>query len=242
MVTHSSVVVMGLDVITPESLYGLELEKSLPVMPIQENYPVESVMLPDTSLFLEETENLHFQGPLIAFPKYNNYILDKSKFDQNTRIFISLSLLGIKPIQKGEILTKHSLSEDGAVISYTQYKEAGTLIPKMYDESVVRRWGVDITIGSPLISVSVLIPEYVTRLSNSSKRELQKRSADTNYLRTNMGSFTKDSLFEKQLVYKSLSEIPLSLLVRLQMWLDPNITALDERSNPQCVHWSTARG
>lgn len=229
---------MGLDVITSESLYGFELEKTLPVMPNQDIYPVESVMLPDTSLFLEETESTHFQGPLIAFPKYNNYLLDKSKFDQNTRIFIPLSLLGIKPLQKGEILTKHSLSDDGAVITYTQYKEAGSLIPKTYDESVVRRWGIDITIGSPLISVSVLIPEYVTFASNASRRGAQKRSTDPKMSLSNNAR----EISEKKLMYKSLSGIPLPFLVRLQMWLDPNITALNERSNPQCVHWSTERG
>lgn len=229
---------MGLDVITSESLYGFEMDKTLPVMPNQDAYPVESVMLPDTSLFLEETESVHFQGPLIAFPKYNNYLLDKSKFDQNTRMFIPLSMLGIKPLQKGEILTKHSLSDDGAVITYTQYKEAGSLIPKSYDESVVRRWGIDITIGSPLISVSVLIPEYVTPASNTSAKGAYKRSTDPKMFRTNIAK----EIPEKKLMYKSLSGVPLPFLVRLQMWLDPNTTALNERSNPQCVHWSTENG
>lgn len=234
------ILVMGLDVITPESLYGYELEKLVPVLPSQESFPVESVMLPDTSHFLEETENLHFQGPLIAFPKYNNYLLDKSKFDQNSRILIPLSLLGINPVQKDEILTKHSLSDNGAVLSYAQYKEAGTLIPKQYDESVVRRWGVDIIIGSPLISVSVLIPEYVDRNWNTSKKRQMKRSTDNKNYKTNSGSL-KEPMNDKQLIYKSLSGVPLSFQVRLQMLLDPNITALNERSNPQCVHWSTAR-
>lgn len=235
--------VMGLDVITSESVYGFELEKSLPVMRSQETYPIESVMLPDTSLFLEESESIYFQGPLIAFPKYNNYLLDKSKFDQNTRILIPLSLLGIKPVQKGEILTKHSLSEDGAVITYAQYKEAGALLPKKYDESVVRRWGVDITIGSPVISVSVLIPEYINSLSNSTKSGPQKHSTGSELPRKNMHRFSRDlRSSEKQVVYKTLSGMPLSFLVRLQMWLDPKITPLNERSNPQCVHWSTDRG
>lgn len=233
---------MGLDVITPESLYGFELDKTLPVMPSQEPYPIESVMLPDTSLFLEETENIHLHGPLIAFPKYNNYLLDSSKFDQNTRILIPLVLLGIKNLQKGEILTKHSLSDDGAVITYVQYKEAGSLIPNVYDESVVRRWGVNITIGSPLISVSVLIPEYVSSFTNGSSKNTQKRSTDPKLIYTNSDNSGKDSSPEKTLMYKSLSGIHLPFLVRLQMWLDPNTTTLNERSNPQCVHWSTERG
>lgn len=232
---------MGLDVITPESLYGFELDKTLPVMPNHQAYPIESVMLPDTSLFLEETESIHFQGPLIALPKYNNYLLDKNKFDQNTRILIPLFLLGIKHIQKGEVLTKHSLSDVGAVISYAQYKEMGSLVPKVYDESVVRRWGIDITIGSPLLSVSVLIPEYVSQAMSKSESP-QKRSTDTKFFRTSSTPLSKDSLSEKKLVYKSLSGIPLSFLVRLQIWLDRNITAFNERSNPQCVHWSTTRG
>lgn len=234
------VLVLGLDVITPESLYGFELDKSLPVIPSQETYPIESVMLPDTSPFLEEGENIHFQGPLIAFPKYNNYLLDKTKFDQNSRILIPLSLLGIKPIQKGEILTKHSLSEEGAVISYTEYKDAGSLLPKVYHESVKRRWGVDITIGSPLISVSVLIPEYINNISNNSVRGLRKRSPQYKFTRTKPS--IDDAKSGRKLFYKSLSDTSLSFLVRLQVWLNPNTTTLNERSNPQCVHWSTARG
>ncbi|KAG5887440.1 hypothetical protein JTB14_003292 [Gonioctena quinquepunctata] len=254
--------VVGLDVVTAESLYGFEPDVPPPIHLTQHSYTTESVILPDTSLFLEENTNSQ-PGPLVAFPKYNNYLLDKSKFDQNTRILIPLKLLGIDPVEIGEIITKHSLPVDGAVVSYAQYRQAGMLLPRAYDDSVVRRWGVDITVGSPLISVSVLVPEYVdihpattehniifkdVKLPNSkldNKDIWNKKSYNDPDLQENDAQYIRvkrDKKSSKKLSYKSLSGIRLPKPVRLQMWLNSNYTVFNERSNPQCVHWSTARG
>lgn len=254
---------------TPESLYGFEPGTTAQLLPGQQSYTTESVILPDTSQFLEEKMTFHNQGPLVAFPKYNNYLLDKSKFDQNTRILIPLSLLGIKPLESGEVLTKNNLPNDGAVVSYAQYKQAGSLLPRTYDDSVVRRWGVDITIGSPLISVSVLVPEYVDSTPKTTERSInfedinvpsgkdsqnpwKKRmfeepevvvhENDAQYFRTGTGRTRRENNSNKKLLYKSLSGIRLPTPIRLQMWLDSNYTAFNERSNPQCVHWSTIKG
>jgi cadherin EGF LAG seven-pass G-type receptor 1 len=60
----------------------------------------------------------------------------------------------------GELTTKHSLQGSGrAVLSYAQYRTAGSLLPERYDETVSRRWGVELRVGSPLISLAILVPE-----------------------------------------------------------------------------------
>jgi hypothetical protein len=40
-------------------------------------------------------------SPMVVFPKYNNYLLDRDKFDINSRILVPLHLLGIKSLQQG---------------------------------------------------------------------------------------------------------------------------------------------
>lgn len=252
---------LGLDLITPESLYGYEPDV-VPVLPGDQSYTTERVVLPDTSQFIESS--LHYQGPLVAFPKYNNYLQDKSKFDTSTRVLVPLKLLGIKPIESGELITKHSLSETGAVVSYAQYKQAGALFPETYDASVVRRWGVDITIGSPLISVSILVPEYVDATDGQFTYHKpvvfdnteHDENVDKMYKKVIMDPQVKvhenDARYGeserrrrsmgKKLFFKSLAGMALSLPIRLQIVLDSNRTVFNERSNPQCVHWSVARG
>jgi cadherin EGF LAG seven-pass G-type receptor 1 len=59
----------------------------------------------------------------------------------------------------GELITKHSLKGSGrAVLSYAQYRTAGSLLPERYDETVSRRWGVELRVGSPVISLAILVP------------------------------------------------------------------------------------
>lgn len=59
----------------------------------------------------------------------------------------------------GELTTKHSLQSSGrAVLSYAQYRMAGFLLPERYDETVSRRWGVALHVGSPVISLAILVP------------------------------------------------------------------------------------
>lgn len=41
-------------------------------------------------------------SPMVVFPKYNNYLLDRDKFDVNSRILVPLHLLGIKSLQEGK--------------------------------------------------------------------------------------------------------------------------------------------
>lgn len=253
--------VLGLDLITPESLYGYESDSmSIPIFPGDHTFTTERVILPDTSNFLENSPAfVASPGPLVSFPKYNNYLQDKTKFDQYSRVLVPLKLLGIKAIEKDELITKHTLAETGAVVSYAQYKQAGMLFPEVYDASVARRWGVDITVGSPLISVSILVPEFVDAIEkplyqkpvffDDTNLEAQQKTYKKMFTETevilheNEAQYSRKSRsVSKKLFFKSLSGKILNLPVRLQIWLDSNITIFNERSNPQCVHWSTVRG
>ena len=263
------ILVLGLDIITPESVFGYEPD-NIPSTLGDQTYTTERVILPDTSQFLQNSPTLsQISGPIISFPKYNNYLQDVSKFDKYSKIMVPLKLLGIKPLEMGELITKHTLPENGAVLSYAEYRQAGALLPNVFDDSVVRRWGVDITIGSPLTSVSILIPEYVEAVTkneevvvsfqedhvdktdiNNREEQLkkilidgdQKQDNEAQYLRFPAHRLKRDRSVTKKLLYKSLSGVHLSLPVQLRIWLDPNITVFNERSNPQCVHWTTMRG
>ncbi|KAJ4450280.1 hypothetical protein ANN_01700 [Periplaneta americana] len=226
--------VVGLDIVTSESLFGYESTNKdvLSVMSgTGTSISGERVVLPDTSQFLQPPIQLSAptalgmgskpigvaqKSPMLVFPKYNNYLLDRDKFDINSRILVPLNLLGIKPLQEGELTTKHSLQDSGrAVLSYAQYRSAGSLLPERYDETVGRRWGVELRVGSPIVSLAILVP-------------LEGRD----------GSLSADPKH-----YKLLTDSgPLPAPVLLRLWLHNDLQPLSPRSNPQCVHWSTARG
>lgn len=121
---------MGLDIVTSESLYGYEPPEYKEDVSLSTARPSEAdqkVVLPDTSAFLVSPLQL---GPSISFPKYNNYLSDPSKFDPFTQIQVPLSLLGIKTVIPGDLNVKNSLSKYKAVLSYVQYRELGSLLPK----------------------------------------------------------------------------------------------------------------
>ncbi|KAJ9579827.1 hypothetical protein L9F63_004533, partial [Diploptera punctata] len=194
--------VLGLDVVTSESLFGYEsTSKEMLVSVPATGISGERVVLPDTSQFLQPPIQ---NSPMLAFPKYNNYLLDRDKFDVSSRILVPLHLLGIKPLQEGELTTKHSFQGNGrAVLSYTQYKEVGSLLPNRYDETISRRWGVELRVGSPVVSLAILVPVEDDKTQDSG---------------------------------------PLPAPVLLRLWLNNDFQPLTPRANPQCVHWSTARG
>ncbi|XP_049833037.1 protocadherin-like wing polarity protein stan isoform X1 [Schistocerca gregaria] len=218
--------VLGLDIVTAESLYGYETV-SKTALPGSMDPGDRRVVIPDTSQFLVSplqsssasslSGGLRLTGdpsrssPLLAFPKYNNYLLDRTKFDTFSRVFIPLDLLGIKQLDEGELTTHTSfLGSRQAVLSYAEYRSVGTLLPERYDETVVRRWGVELRVGSPIISLAILVPV------------------------NDQGSDKK---------YKSLTDSgPLPSPILLRMWLDTDIQPISPRINPQCVHWSTVKG
>lgn len=231
-------VALGLDVVTPASLFGYEAE---PVAPGPDSFTTEKVVIPDTSEFLKHET----ASPVVVFPKYNNYLKDDAKFDHDSKLLIPMSVLGVRWFRSGEIASKSLVSESGAVVSYVQYKEAGAMLPERYDESVVRRWGVDVLIGSPVVSVSVLVPEYVEAVTKPPPKKLKKTDAEHKHENSAYLVETRHRRSEyelsKKLLYKSLSGTALSVPMRIQLRLDPG-QIFNERSNPQCVHWSTVRG
>lgn len=114
-------------------------------------------------------------------------------------------------------------------------------------------------LGSPVISLSILVPEYVEAVTKSPlnfeqrQRKITKKTfsdpVDTKhensaYLRDETLLRRKRDEYElsKKLLYKSLSGIPLNQPIRIQLALDTDRVIFNERSNPQCVHWSTVRG
>lgn len=250
-----------MDTVTADSIYGYEPDSSQ-LLPGEHTFTTERVILPDTSQFLESPNHLlQSSGPLVSFPKYNNYLLDKSKFDKNSKVVVPLKLLGIAP-EHGDLITKHTLPDSRAVLSYAEYKQAGQLLPHAFDDSVVRRWGVDITIGSPLISVSILVPEYIEAVPKKEikvhfqddvvhespfDRKVLKKIPEDRINENNAEYYKIDSLRVKRdksnrkLMYKNLGAAPLPIPIRMQIVLDSNMTIFNERSNPQCVGWSHSK-
>lgn len=149
--------VLGLDIVTSESLFGYEpdaLSEYHKTKYLKPNaYTTESVILPDTSSFLHHSAK---QKPVITFPKYNNYIQDVNKFDKHTKILVPLNMLGITPPDNNEV--KYENSDYRAIVAYAQYKEVGKLIPELFDETITRRWGVDVELASPILTLAILIP------------------------------------------------------------------------------------
>lgn len=126
---------LGLDVVTSESLFGYEAAEYKEDTSFSTARPLEAdqkVVLPDTSQFFNTPVHM---GPSISFPKYNNYMPDPNKFDPYSKIQVPLSLLGIKSIMFGDLNVKNSMGNRKAVFSYVQYKELGRILPKRYTYS-----------------------------------------------------------------------------------------------------------
>ncbi|XP_059482643.1 protocadherin-like wing polarity protein stan isoform X3 [Neocloeon triangulifer] len=219
--------VIGLDVITSESLYGYESpNKNLPEVITASPLSKERVHLPDTTQFLapplEDTGDLieldevvdddeeepgsppeidtqhSSSGPIVVFPKYNNYLQTKEKFDPHSKIMVPLKLLGIEPISEGDHVTRESIADQRAVLSYAQFKNVGKLFPNRFDSSVTQRWGVELRVGAPVITVAALAP---------GNHKLKGH---------------------------------LNTPVRFRLWLQAK--PLSPRLNPQCVSWQKHNG
>ncbi|XP_041976162.1 protocadherin-like wing polarity protein stan isoform X2 [Aricia agestis] len=158
---------IGVDIVTAESIYGFEptqLNRNT------ETYTTEKVILPDTSSFIHspiqttgyyglgKSKNKRPSSPTVSFPKYNNYVKNKNKFDKYSRVLLPLDLIGISNMQDN-IETNY---ESRAVFSYLQYsRNTSNLMPLRMDESVGRRWGINITVGSPILQLALYVPESV---------------------------------------------------------------------------------
>ncbi|CAH2107056.1 unnamed protein product [Euphydryas editha] len=181
----TSDLVIGVDIVTAESIYGFE---PTTLNRYGDSYTTERVVLPDTSSFIHsplqtpgyygiKTKNKKPSSPTVSFPKYNNYVKSKNKFDKFTRVLLPLDLIGISNTQDN-IETNY---ESRAVFSYLQYsRNTSQLMPLRMDESVTRRWGVNITLGSPILQVALFVPEYIWyRETKENEDNVENNNEDT---------------------------------------------------------------
>lgn len=176
-IVHNNLV-LGLDIVTTESLFGYQPQQLSEFFKEKSHhhsnqFTTESVVLPDTSSFLQ---HVPAQKPMISFPKYNNYMQNKHKFDHHTRFMVPLEMLGISAPEDGNDLIHSTTSQMNdkhrAIISYAQYKDMGALYDSAFDETITRRWGVDVKIATPILSLTILVP---------STNEQLKSNTDNNY-------------------------------------------------------------
>lgn len=159
---------LGLDIVTIESLLGYQPQQLTEFFKDQvtpsNSFTTESVVLHDTSAFLQQEPK---QKPMISFPKYNNFIQNKNKFDPYTRFMVPLDMLGIvSPEGDDEFLANafsmapvtSSSNQRRAIVSYAQYKDMGALYDDSFDDTITRRWGVEIKVASPVLSITILVP------------------------------------------------------------------------------------
>lgn len=205
-IVHSKMA-LGLDIVTAESLFGFEPQQLSNFNKNSNQLTTESVILPDTSSFLQHSSKQ--KTPLISFPKYNNYIQNKQKFDRDSKILIPLDMLGITPPDKNEIVT-NSGSEYRAIVSYAQYKDVGSIFPASYDDTVTRRYGVDIRIASPVLSLAILVPTNSGDKEFSGKMEKMKSNskAEVFLTKTEMNSKMKEDIKIKISAHDDLENIP----------------------------------
>ncbi|XP_053689361.1 protocadherin-like wing polarity protein stan isoform X2 [Sabethes cyaneus] len=205
-IVHENIA-FGMDVVTAESLFGYEPQLLTEFH--QQNskanlFTTESVILPDTSTFLQQSSK-HKQLQ-IHFPKYNNYIQDKSKFDRNSKIVIPLDMLGISPPEKNEVTD--SVSDHRAIVCYAQYKSVGSIFPANFDETITRRWGIDIQIASAVISLVILVPESNKHIESKTISSEQLNSIDKNS-KNEVGDF--NPTLHEQVNEKLANEIKISI-------------------------------
>lgn len=70
-----------------------------------------------------------------------------------------------------------SVYESRAVFSYLQYsRNTSQLMPLRMDDSVSRRWGVNITIGSPILQLALFVPEFVWKREANDNESIDNKS------------------------------------------------------------------
>jgi len=58
----------------------------------------------------------------------------------------------------GEVRVGNKKKEHEAVLSYALHREAGLLYDELFDETVTKRWGIQLRVGSHVLSFAVLVP------------------------------------------------------------------------------------
>lgn len=138
---------------------------------------------------------------------------------------VPLSLLGIRAPRSGDLSTRQNPAAAGqAVLSYVQYRTLGPLLPDQYDDTVLRRWGVDLRVGSPVVSLAAYVPGSDKDVIADKQKEA---AANRNPNRNRNG-------------HRPLGG-HLHAPIRVRLWLDPQLQVLGARANPQCVYWREGR-
>ncbi|CAH1394992.1 unnamed protein product [Nezara viridula] len=151
--------VLGLDTVSSESLYGYEVLGKASTLYSRSK---EAVVIPDTTNILQPpiqgasviSRNAS-SSPTVMFPKYNNFVKRGQKFDEFSRLLLPTDLLGIREVLRGDISITGSVRtqpEREAIVSYAMFKEVEAW-PKRFDHSVVTRWGLDLQVGSTIFTV-----------------------------------------------------------------------------------------
>ncbi|XP_014243159.1 protocadherin-like wing polarity protein stan isoform X2 [Cimex lectularius] len=160
--TISENMVLGLDTVSLDSLYGYEVISSQSVNTQMAGFK-ETVILPDTTNILQppfQAASLvsrsggNASSPTVMFPKYNNYLKSGVKFDEYSRILIPLELLGIGNVNPGEVsIRMRGSAQTSATLAYAVYRNGATFFPNRFDLTVTTRWGVALQLGSSVVTV-----------------------------------------------------------------------------------------
>ncbi|XP_064483474.1 protocadherin-like wing polarity protein stan [Ornithodoros turicata] len=94
-------------------------------------------------------ESNGLQGPTVKMPKYNNYVLRKEG-PEISSVFLSFASLGIT-----EQTALTGRRPNRAVVVYAVYPNVHNLLPASYDQSVRKRFGVQLSVASPVTTVVV---------------------------------------------------------------------------------------
>jgi len=87
-------------------------------------------------------------------------------------------MLGITPPESDEISQsgrRGGSHDHRAIVAYAQYKDVGQLLPDLYDETITRRWGVDVELATPILSLQILVPSMERDPQETQRMEIPTR-------------------------------------------------------------------
>ncbi|XP_023244632.1 protocadherin-like wing polarity protein stan isoform X2 [Centruroides sculpturatus] len=138
--------IFGLDTISTAELWGYSI--------LRDNNKNSTYSLhPEPSAYLEIFHE--DSGPSVIIPKYNNYPVRKHYADDITRAIIPLKTIGVKSLLDTNNARHNSnhIPKEVAVISYLIYPTMGEILPKFYDVIIRQRYGINLGVSSPIITL-----------------------------------------------------------------------------------------
>jgi len=73
-------------------------------------------------------------------------------------------------------------------VAYAQYKDVGQLLPDLYDETITRRWGVDVELATPILSLQILVPSMERETPETQRMEIPTRKISSSSSSSSSGS------------------------------------------------------